>query len=41
MEKIMFKWLSGKQKGDTMNGSRTYAFDDRPGAIRERTHHNR
>lgn len=31
----MFMCLFGKLKGDTMNGSRNHAFDDRPGVIRE------
>ena len=35
MKRNMFMCLFGKLKGDTMNGSRNHAFDDRPSVIRE------
>lgn len=33
--------LSGKQKGDTMNGRQTHAVNDKQGVIREGFNYNR
>lgn len=41
MKVYWFMCLSGKRKGDTMNGSRSYAFDDKQGSFRERFDYSR
>lgn len=41
MKVYWFMCLSGKRKGDTMNGSQSNAFDDKQGSFRERFDYSR
>lgn len=41
MRIYLFMCLSGKLKGDTMNGSRNHAFNDKQSSFREGVNYNK